>query len=226
MPLKHLLSSASNLRISRPHLARWWLACLALVLAACGSLPKAAPNYSVHDFGPLDSAMLRPLGFQIRSAEVVPAPWLASTAMQYRLAYAQPTRRQFYLESRWVAQPGQLVELAVKRSMKTSETAVSSSGCRLRVDLDEFVQVFDDEVRSRGLVEARATLLAPRTDQLIATRGFAVTRPAPTPDAVGGVLALREGVLQLNRELLDWLDAVDREGAERPRGGVRSRCSA
>ncbi|RTL31165.1 MAG: hypothetical protein EKK49_12475, partial [Rhodocyclaceae bacterium] len=92
---------------------------LALSMAACGSLPKAAPNYAMHDFGPLDSATLRPLGFPIRSAEVVPASWLASTTMQYRLAYAQPTRRQFYLESRWVAQPGQLVELAVKRSMKT-----------------------------------------------------------------------------------------------------------
>lgn len=199
---------------------------LALAVAACGSLPKAAPNYSMHDFGPLDSATLRPLGFPIRSAEVVPASWLASTAMQYRLAYTQPTRRQFYLESRWVAQPGQLVELAVKRSMKTSETAVSSSGCRLRVDLDEFIQVFDEEGRSRGLIEARAALLAPRTDQLIATRGFAVSRPAPTPDAVGGVAALREGVLQLNRELLDWLEAIDKEGTTRPGGGVRARCSA
>lgn len=199
---------------------------LTLVVSACGSLPKAAPNYSVHDFGPLDSATLRPLGFPIRSAEVVPAPWLASTAMQYRLAYAQPTRRQFYLENRWVAQPGQLVELAVKRSMKTSETAVSSSGCRLRVDLDEFVQVFDEEARSRGIVEARAALLAPRTDQLIATRGFAVIRPSLTPDAVGGVMALREGVLQLNRELLDWLEAIDKEGTARTGGSVRARCSA
>lgn len=202
------------------------LACLVGALVACGSLPKAAPSFAVHDFGPLDSATLRPLGFPIRNAEVVPAPWLASTAMQYRLAYAQPTRRQFYLESRWAAQPGQLVELAVKRSMKTSETAVASSGCRLRVDLDEFVQVFDGEGRSRGIVEARAALLAPRTDQLIATRGFAVAQPAPTPDAVGGVQALRESVLELNRELLDWLEAIDREGATRPGGGVRARCSA
>lgn len=218
-PLPELMRKCFHLRYLLPAL-------LTLGVTACGSLPKAAPNYSVHDFGPLDSATLRPLGFPIRSAEVVPAPWLASTAMQYRLAYAQPTRRQVYLESRWAAQPGQLVELSVKRSMKTSETAVSSSGCRLRVDLDEFVQLFDEEARSHGIVEARAALLAPRTDQLIATRGFAVTRPAPTPDAVGGVMALREGVLQLNRELLDWLEAIDKEGAARTGGSVRARCSA
>ena len=196
------------------------------VLAACGSLPKAATTYSVHDFGPLDSAVLRPVPFPIRNLEVVPAPWLASNAIQYRLTYTQPTRRQFFLESRWAAQPAQLMEVALKRSMKANQTAVASSGCRLRIDLDEFAQIFDAEGVSRGVVEARAVLLAPRTDQLIASHAFTVTRPALSADAVGGVGALREDVLQLSRELLDWLDALDAEGASRLAGGVRARCGA
>lgn len=196
------------------------------MLAACGSLPKAAATYSVHDFGPLDSAAMRPVPFPIRNLEVVPAPWLASNAIQYRLTYAQPTRRQFFLESRWAAQPAQLMEVAIKRSMKANQTAVATSGCRLRIELDEFAQVFDAEGMSRGVVEARAVLLAPRTDQLIASQGFAITRPARSADAVGGVVALREGVLQLNGELLDWLEALDREGAGRLGGSVRGRCGA
>lgn len=196
------------------------------VLAACGSLPKAATTYSAHDFGPLDSAAMRPVPFSIRYLEVVPAPWLASNAIQYRLTYTQATRRQFYLESRWAAQPAQLMELAVKRSLKANQTAVATSGCRLRIDLDEFAQVFEAEGVSRGVVETRAVLLAPRTDQLIASRSFAVARAAPSADAVGGVVALREGVLQLNQDLLDWLDALDNEGAARPGGSVRARCGA
>jgi cholesterol transport system auxiliary component len=196
------------------------------VLAACGNLPKAAATYAVHDFGPLDSAVMRSVPFPIRNLEVVPAPWLASNAIQYRLVYAQPTRRQFFLESRWAAQPAQLMEVAIKRTLKANQTAVATSGCRLRIDLDEFAQVFDTAGVSRGVIEARAVLLAPRTDQLIASQGFAVTRPAASADAVGGVVALREGVLQLSGELLDWLEVLDRDGASRPGGSMRARCGA
>lgn len=169
---------------------------------------------------------MRPVPFPIRNLEVVPAPWLASNAIQYRLTYAQATRRQFFLESRWAAQPAQLMEVAIKRSMKANQTAVATSGCRLRIDLDEFAQVFEAEGVSQGVVETRAVLLAPRTDQLVASRSFAVVRPALSADAVGGVMALREGVLQLNVELLDWLEALDKEGANRAGGSVRARCGA
>ena len=77
-------------------------------VGACGSVPRAAPGYSVHDFGPLGTAPARPPALPIRNTEVVSAPWLASTSMHYRLMYAQPTRRQVFVESRWAAQPGQL----------------------------------------------------------------------------------------------------------------------
>lgn len=192
------------------------------LLLACNSVPKAAPGYAVHDFGPLDGPPPRVLGFALRSTEVVPAPWLASTAMSYRLLYGQPTRRQVFVESRWAAQPAQLVELAVKRAMRNAETATPITGCRLRIDLDEFAQVFTSEAASEGVLEARAHLLAPRSDQLIASRSFSIARPAPSANAVGGVAALRAGVFELNRELLGWLEALDADAASR----LRARCSA
>ena len=70
------------------------------LLAACTGLPKVAPSYAVHDFGGPEPVAARSLGFPLRNVEVVVPPWLASTAMQYRLAYAQATRRQAYVESR------------------------------------------------------------------------------------------------------------------------------
>lgn len=195
------------------------------LLAACTGLPKVAPSYAVHDFGGPEPVAARSLGFPLRNVEVVVPPWLASTAMQYRLAYAQATRRQAYVESRWAAQPAQLVELALKRAIRTGE-AGAGGACRLRVELDEFAQVFDGEAVSRGVVEARAVLLAPRTDQIIASRSFSLARPAPSADALGGVSALRGGVQELGSELFGWLDALDREGPARSGGSLRSRCGA
>ena len=188
-------------------------------LGACGSVPRAAPGYSVHDFGPLGTAPARPPALPIRNTEVVSAPWLASTSMHYRLMYAQPTRRQVFVESRWAAQPGQLFELAVKRTLKANDSTPTASGCRLRVELDEFAQVFASERESSGILEARVFLLAPRSDQLVASRSFSIARPAPSANAAGGVAALREGVEQFNRELLGWLDTLAAEGA-----GPRGRC--
>ena len=73
---------------------------------------------------------------------------------------------------------------------------------------------------SRGVVEARAFLLAPRSDQIVASRGFSLARPAPSADALGGVAALRGGVRQMGVELSDWLEALGREGAARGRCGA------
>ena len=193
---------------------------IAALLAGCTGLPKVAPAYAVHDFGGPDPVAARSPGVPLRGLEVVAAPWLASTAIQYRLAYAQPTRRQAYVESRWAAQPAQLVELALKRAVRTGGEAGTSGTCRLRVELDEFAQVFDEAAASRGVVEARAFLLAPRSDQIVASRGFSLARPAPSADALGGVAALRGGVRQMGVELSDWLEALGREGA------ARSRCGA
>lgn len=190
------------------------------LLAGCTGLPKVAPAYAVHDFGGPDPVAARSPGVPLRGLEVVAAPWLASTAIQYRLAYAQPTRRQAYVESRWAAQPAQLVELALKRAVRTGGEAGTSGACRLRVELDEFAQVFDEAAASRGVVEARAFLLAPRSDQIVASRGFSLARPAPSADALGGVAALRGGVRQMGVELSDWLEALGREGAARSRCGT------
>lgn len=181
------------------------------LLAACTGLPKVAPSYAVHDFGGPEPVAARSLGFPLRNVEVVVPPWLASTAMQYRLAYAQATRRQAYVESRWAAQPAQLVELALKRAIRTGE-AGAGGACRLRVELDEFAQVFDGEAVSRGVVEARAVLLAP---------------PRASADGAGRASEkLRGGVQELGSELFGWLDGLDREGAARTGGSLRSRCGA
>ncbi len=195
---------------------------LPALLAACGGLPPSTATLSVHDFGPLEAVAPEQVGFPLRGVEVVPAPWLASNAMVYRLVHAQPTRRQAFKENRWAAQPAQLVELVLKRALQPGGMASPAGGCRLRVDLDEFYQRFDSALASRGMIEARVALLAPRVDQALAVRAFSLDHEAPTPDAAGGVLALRAATLQLDRDIRVWLRGL--EGA--PGAGVRGRCGA
>ena len=69
---------------------------LLAALGGCTALPPSTAGVAVHDFGPLEAATLAPVGVPLRNVEVVPAPWLASNVMAYRLAYAQSTRRQAF----------------------------------------------------------------------------------------------------------------------------------
>jgi cholesterol transport system auxiliary component len=127
--------------------------------------------------------------------------------MQYRITYRQPEQREAFLESRWAAQPAELLTLALDRALIGD--VVSSSACRLQVDLDEFVQVFDAPTSSRSRVAVRAELLAARSDAPLARRIFMIEHPAETLDAEGGVMAHRAGVHRLSTEMADWLRGLD-----------------
>lgn len=180
---------------------------LALLLGGC-AVPSRPAAQAVHDLGVLD-AVATPAGTAVlRSVDVQPAPWLAGTAMGYRLLQVQPTRRQAYAESRWAAPPAQLVELALRRTLGAGQ-----GSCRLRIELDEFAQVFETDGVSRGVIEARASLLAQRGEQVLASRAFSISLPAVTPDAPGGVAALQAASRALGRELTGWLNGLSRQDA-------------
>ena len=113
-----------------------------------------------------------------------------------------------------------MVQLVIERVVKT-RPARDGSGCRLRIDLDEFIQRFTGAQTSVGHVELRGSLLAPRTEALVAEKIFTVEVPAPSADAAGGVIALRRGVNQVAVDVAQWLQAL---GSESGKGNVVSRC--
>jgi cholesterol transport system auxiliary component len=59
-------------------------------------------------------------------------------------------------------------------------------------------------------VRLRATLIRSGSggDQVLAQRGFAVQRPAPSPDAPGGVKGLAAASDAAVAELVAWVDQV------------------
>jgi cholesterol transport system auxiliary component len=144
--------------------------------------------------------------------------------MQYRLAYAQATRRQAYVESRWAAQPAQLVELALKRAIRTGEAGwrrLPAAGRAGRVRAG-FRRRGGEPRGRRGPRRAAGAAHRPdhRQPQLLAGP------PGPVGRCPGRRECAAGGVQELGSELFGWLDGLDREGAARTGGSLRSRCGA
>ena len=77
----------------------------------------------------------------------------------------------------------------------------------LRLDLEEFSQVFTAPESSVGLIRLRATLIEQATsgEKLMAQRSIVVQRPAPSADAQGGVNALTQATDAAIEEIDAWL---------------------
>jgi len=143
-------------------------------------------------------------GFPVQGVSVQAPSWLGTTAMHYRLAYAEAARRETYAESRWIAAPGQLLETALNRRIGAS----LSLGCRVSLELDEWVQQFDSPQSSRTRLQVRAALLPAHGDGALARQVFNVDAPASSADASGGVKAANTAVTILAGELGGWLEKV------------------
>lgn len=192
---------------------------LTLLLYGCVAVPRGQP--ATYDIGSAATGNGQSSSLPLRIIEVRSPSWLATQAMQYRLAYSQGTRREAYAESRWAAPPAELVELALKRRIFAHAGETQAAGCRLVIDVDEFIQVFDAPEASRALLEVRAALLAPRGDVLLARRAFSQSQPAGA-DARSGVAAFGVAASELAGDVSAWLNGVASESqgiALRCRGG-------
>jgi cholesterol transport system auxiliary component len=179
------------------------------LLAACGGNVRTAEVVS-YDLG-------KPGGnwsgsrIPIASVDVRAASWLSGNAMHYRLAYAEPQRRQSYGESRWAAPPAELLESFLKRRIVFGQADFTGTGCRLQLVLDEFEQRFDDAQKSGAVLEARVVLSPLRGDAMLSKKTFMIRRPAASADARGGVVAARDAAQALAEEIGKWLGDLSQE---------------
>ncbi|MDP3654907.1 MAG: ABC-type transport auxiliary lipoprotein family protein [Rhodoferax sp.] len=195
------------------------LICLALLgLSACSSL-QPPPRPLVYDFGPGATtpqpanrmAPLPPLAL----AGVQATGALDSTAVLYRLAYSDAQQLRPYAQARWSMPPAELLRqrlrehLGQHRAVLNPADGVLAVGpvLTLRVDLDEFSQLFATDQQSTGLLRLRATLGQPgaRGEKLVAQRSFVVQRASASPDAAGGVRALTEAADAAIEDIEQWV---------------------
>ncbi|MGH6626830.1 MAG: ABC-type transport auxiliary lipoprotein family protein [Burkholderiaceae bacterium] len=200
--------------------------CLVILgLAGC-ALPDKPQRANLYDFGPGATApqpfnRLAPLP-PLALAEIEAAGLLDGTAVLYRLAYADAQQLRPYAQARWSMPPAQLVRQRLREHL-SQRRAVLSAGegaalnrspgrlpLVLRLELEEFSQLFATPDSSAGLIRLRATLLedTPAGEQLLAQRVVVVQRPAPTADAPGGVRALAAATDAAVEEIAQWLQQI------------------
>jgi cholesterol transport system auxiliary component len=119
---------------------------------------------------------------------------------------AQP---RAYVESRWLAPPAALFTVRLRqRLVATNRGGVLMPGdgvrvaATLRVELEEFSQVFDAPERSRALVRVRATLVS--GGRLLGQTSFTIERSAPSADGAGAARALALAADGAIDRLIDW----------------------
>jgi cholesterol transport system auxiliary component len=194
---------------------KWGIPILAgMLLAACGGNVRTAAETARYDLGDhtdKSTAAWSGARIPIATVDVQSASWLANQSMHFRLAYAEPLRRQSYAESRWAAPPAELLERVLRRRVVFGQPDFSGSGCRLHLVLDELEQRFDDAQASRIVLEVRAVLTPVRGADILSKRAFLIQRPAAAATARGGVAAARDAVQGLADELGVWLDETARE---------------
>ena len=192
------------------------LAAIAL-LAGCAASPSAVQP-TVYDFGLPVSALAGQGGTGAEAmnlaVDVDTPPWFDSPGIDYRLAYDDPLKRREYADSRWAANPGQLLTQRLRQQLGAPDAAGAAEACTLRIELQEFSQVFDSPQHSRALLQATA-ILTDAMRRVIAERQFVAEKNAATPDARGGVGALVEAGNALGQQLADWLGALNAQSAGR-----------
>lgn len=179
------------------------------MLAACGGNVRTVEPVR-YDFGSL-SGNGPGSRIPLAAVEVQAASWLSGPAMNFRLAYAEPQRRQAYAESRWAAPPADLLEAFLKRRIAFGQAGAGGEGCRLQIVLDELEQRFEDPQQSRAVIEVRALLSPPHGAEILARRVLLISKPAATADARGGAMATRDAVQALADDLSAWTAELVRE---------------
>ena len=248
-------------------------------LAGCSALPDKPARATVYDFGPgavaLRSASRQPpLPNALPSAsppvftlaplaldEVQASAALDSTAVLYRLAYADAQALRPYAQARWSMTPAQLLRQrlrehlglrravlnagegsatvasamaivsgvgslggvgsvgslgavgganAVGASAAGSAAVPATAPALLRIELEEFSQLFESPTASTGLLRLRATAVQPSAqgERLMGQRSFIVQRPDPSADAAGGVRALTAATDAAVEEIDQWLQQL------------------
>lgn len=191
-----------------------------LVLAGCKALPDKPARQTMYDFGPVAPAQA---AASSRGALVLPevevTGILETSALLYRLGYEDPHQLRPYAYARWSAPPGELLRQRLRDVLGQDRAVLDSAAAAmmsrrggtpppvLRVELEEFSQLFDSATDSKGVLRLRCTLLESTGggERLVAQRSFSVQRPAPSADAAGGVRALVAATDAAAQDIANWL---------------------
>ena len=177
------------------------LAVLTLSLAAGCAGNSAALTNVRYDLGPATPVVTAGTAPALKVLDVVVPDALDSDKFAYRLAYVDAQHVAVYRDSRWTAPPAQLLTQRLRGALREGADGVRAP--TLKVDLNEFEQVFDGQSQSYGAVTARATLTL--DGKVLGQRTFVARAPSSTPDAAGGARALAAASNELVSQIAAWV---------------------
>ena len=179
------------------------------LLGAC-TTPQPPVTKAVYDFGPPVAAANTPVATAsaaVALADVEAVPALDNPAVLYRLGYADAWQLRPYALARWSMAPARLLQQRLRETLSVERAIVGpadgATPWLLRVELEEFSQLFSAPNTSAGVVRLRATLL--RAGNLVAQRNFNATSVAPSADASGGVRGLATASNDVVQQANAWL---------------------
>jgi cholesterol transport system auxiliary component len=202
------------------HLYTPLIAALAAALLAGCAGGKGGQQNTLFDFGsPIAAnqaadppARVAPLAAQVVTDVTGPAA-LDSERIYYRLNYADDLQARTYANSRWSANPLQMVTQRFKTRIAQSGTKVLSvtdaaNGVPiLRVEVDDFVHSFASASQSSGQLMLRASLF--QGHDLVDQKTFSRVTPASSQDAAGGARALAASTDAVAADIVAWLRTVN-----------------
>lgn len=147
-----------------------------------------------------------------KSLSIASPKALPSLSGKNILYLRENTETGSYLYSRWHDTPSSFIQRSLLQAIEAEHlfTAVAptsslvQSDWILESDLNAFHHRFIGSM-SEGYIDITYRLLDPKTKHTIKTKRFIITAPAPTHDAAGGVEALKNALLELNRQSIQWL---------------------
>jgi cholesterol transport system auxiliary component len=198
----------------------------AALLSGCAT--SKGPSNTLYDFGPagdpagdpppgnpatgnrVDAGQLRPPALRaLVVTDATGSSALDSERMFYRLNYADAMQARTYANSRWSANPLQMVTQRFKAriaqsGVKVLSTTDASTGVPLlRVEVEDFVHAFSSSTQSEGQLVLRASLFQGHT--LVDQKIFRHNTAARSADAAGGASALAASTDAVASEVVTWL---------------------
>ena len=183
---------------------------LCLALSGCsGLVPRTTSSVDIYDFGPVPFRAAQHRNWRLGIDVRMPV-WYDALPVDYRLDYDDPLLQRSYANSRWAAAPAVMIGRHLRRQLGLNEAGLAAE-CLLRVDVDEFAQVFSSPQASRAVLHATVTLVDAKRRPL-ASESVHLDEPAATPDARGGVHALVMTAGRLGESIDVWLARLEQDG--------------
>jgi cholesterol transport system auxiliary component len=204
-----------------------------LVLATGCSVIDKPTRATMYDFGPGEMAtqlatmppvtVAAPVLSPLAIADIATSGGaLENQAVLYRLGYVDDQQLRPYSQARWTMPPAQLVRQRIRERLSQQRVVLNArEGVALnrsqntnlpmlRLELEEFSQLFTAPDASIGLIRLHATLveITPSGERLLAQRNLSVQRPATSADAAGGVRALTAATNAAIDELDQWVRQI------------------